>query len=58
MEVVLDKEKMVKAQKCLEDNGIDASETGIVLQALGYILLDMELENIIDWEYGGHGNKI
>ena len=32
-----------KAEKCLLDNGIDPDEVCTVLQALGYILLDVEL---------------
>lgn len=32
-----------KAQKCLEDNGIEADETATVLQALFYILFDTEI---------------
>lgn len=36
-------EKINKALQCLIDNGIEADEAWIVLQALGYILLDTEL---------------
>lgn len=32
-----------KAEQCLIDNGIDPDEADIVLQAIGYILLDTEL---------------
>lgn len=32
-----------KAEKCLADNGIDPDECCVVLQALGYILLNVEL---------------
>lgn len=32
-----------KAIQCLIDNGIEADEAEVVLQALGYILLDKEL---------------
>lgn len=32
-----------KAEQCLVDNGIEPDEALIVLQALGYILLDEEL---------------
>lgn len=32
-----------KAEQCLVDNGIKQDEAPIVLQALGYILLSMEL---------------
>ena len=37
-----------KAQKCLEDNGIEAGETATVLQALFYILLDTEIEDRLE----------
>ena len=43
------KEQVIKAQKCLADNGIDQEETATVLQALGYILLDKELEDLLEW---------
>lgn len=33
------------AKQCLIDNGIDEDEADTVLQALGYILLDVELYN-------------
>lgn len=39
----MNKEKIKKAEQCLIDNGIEEDEVEIVLQALGYILLDMEL---------------
>lgn len=32
-----------KAEQCLVDNGIEPDEAPVVLQALGYILLDEEL---------------
>ena len=32
-----------KAEQCLIDNGIEPDEAPVVLQALGYILLDEEL---------------
>lgn len=32
-----------KAERCLIDNGIEPDEASVVLQALGYILLDEEL---------------
>lgn len=37
------KTKIEKAIKCLIDNGIEEDEVQVVLQALGYILLDEEL---------------
>ena len=36
-------EHIKKAERILVDNGIDADEASIVLQALGYALLDVEL---------------
>lgn len=37
------KEDIKKAERCLIDNGIDPDEACTVLQAIGYILLDVEL---------------
>lgn len=37
------KENIKRAEKLLIDNGIEKDEASIVLQALGYILLDTEL---------------
>lgn len=42
-----------KAMQCLVDNGVDEDEAPVVLQALGYILLDKELEDLIDWDFKG-----
>jgi len=39
----ISKSQIKKAEKCLADNGIEKDETETVLQALGYILLDVEL---------------
>ena len=36
-------EQIKKAMQCLVDNGIEEDEACVVLQALGYILLDDEL---------------
>lgn len=37
-------ERMIgRAEQCLIDNGIEPDEASVVLQALGYILLDEEL---------------
>ena len=41
MEITM--EKIKAAEKCLIDNGIAEDEAEIVLQAIGYILLDAEL---------------
>lgn len=32
-----------RAEKVLSDNGIQADEVAVVLQAIGYVLLDTEL---------------
>ena len=48
---MITKEQALAAQKVLADNGID--DTGIVLQALGYILADEEWEDFIDWDMKG-----
>ena len=37
------KDDITKAEQCLIANGIDKDEVEIVLQAIGYILLDEEL---------------
>lgn len=37
------KADILAAEKCLIDNGIEADEAQTVLQALGYVLLDIEL---------------
>lgn len=36
-------ENRSRAEQCLIDNGIDPDDASVVLQALGYILLDEEL---------------
>ena len=41
--MLISNDKIQKAIQCLIDNGIDEDEAEIVLQALGYILLDEEL---------------
>ena len=35
-------EKIKAAEQCLIDNGIEMDEASVVLQAIGYILLDEE----------------
>lgn len=37
------KQDILLAESCLVDNGIEADEVSVVLQAIGYILLDVEL---------------
>ena len=46
----LTKEKVLAAQRVLMDNGIEPDETGIVMQALGCVLFDAELEDMIWWD--------
>lgn len=43
IKVEIPRENLRAAEQCLIDNGIDSEEAEIVLQALGYILLDIEL---------------
>ena len=42
-DVDIAEDAIMKAEKCLVDNGIDPDEAQTVLQAIGYILLDEEL---------------
>ena len=42
-QVSITQQKIQLAEQCLIDNGIDRDEAPVVLQALGYILLDQEL---------------
>lgn len=39
----INEEQINKAMRCLVDNGIEIDEACTVLQALGYIFLDVEL---------------
>lgn len=47
----ISKEDIINAEQCLIDNGIDEDEVQIVLQAIGYILLDLELYDEENDEY-------
>lgn len=47
----ISKEDIVAAEKVLLDNGIDADEVQVVLQALGYALLDLELYDMENDEH-------
>lgn len=40
---MISKEAIKKAEQVLIDNGIEEDEADIVLQAIGYVLLDAEL---------------
>lgn len=46
---VMTQQKLKAAQKVLVDNGIDAGESAVVLQALCYVLLDVETGDLLDW---------
>lgn len=39
----INEKQIESAEKVLVDNGIDSDEACVVLQALGYVLLDVEL---------------
>ena len=43
LDISISEEQVDKAIKCLADNGIDEDDACVILQALGYILLDEEL---------------
>lgn len=45
------KEDIKRTLKVLIDNGIEKDEAGTVLQAIGYTLIDTELEDLIPEEY-------
>ena len=45
---MLTQEDFNKAKQCLIDNGIEADEADVVLQALCYILLDEETEQYFE----------
>lgn len=40
---VISKEDIIRAEQILIDNGIDKDEASVVLQAVGYAMLDLEL---------------
>lgn len=44
---MINREQIKKALQCLADNGIDKDECPTVLQALCYILLDEEIEDLL-----------
>lgn len=44
------KEDIRRTMQVLVDNGIEPDEAATVMQAIGYTLLDMELEDLIDWD--------
>lgn len=46
----LNKGDFIRCQQCLCDNGVSADETATVLQALCYMLLGVETEDLLDWD--------
>ena len=46
----LTRNKILAAQRVLADNGIEISETPVVTEALGSILLDMDLSDLIEYD--------
>lgn len=45
VELVVGDDEIKRTEEILVDNGVDKDEVKIVLQALGYVLLDTELYN-------------
>ena len=43
---IIEDKMIVRAEKCLIDNGVEESEASTVLQAIGYILLDIDLYEV------------
>lgn len=43
----MNREKLLKAAQVLIDNGIDRDEVFTVLQAIGYVLCDLEIEDYL-----------
>ena len=46
----LTRKKILAAQRVLADNGIEISETPVVTEALGSILLDTDLSDLIEYD--------
>ena len=46
----LTRKKILAAQRVLADNGIETDETPVVTEALGSILLDMDLSDLIEYD--------
>ena len=49
-------DKITKLKECLKDNGIDPDEVDTVAQAIGFILLDEDIDQsvILDADHAGH----
>ena len=46
----LTRKKVLAAQRVLADNGIEISETPVVIEALGTVLLNMDLSELIEYD--------
>ena len=46
----LTRKKILAAQRVLADNGIEISETPVVIEALGTVLLNMDLSELIEYD--------
>ena len=46
----LTRKKILAAQRVLSDNGIEIPETPVVMEALGPVLLDMDLSDLIEYD--------
>lgn len=44
------KDRVLAAQRVLMDNGIDVGETDVIIEALGYILMDEDWEDLVEWD--------
>ena len=55
---IITDENIKRTWKVLEDNGIEKDECGYVLEAIGYTLLDEDLNKIIDHNLEQENSKI
>ena len=46
----LTRNKILVEQRVLSDNGIEISETPVVIEALGTVLLNMDLSELIEYD--------
>ena len=56
--IIINDENIKRTLKVLEDNGIEKDEFGYVLEAIGYTLLDEDLNKIIDHNLEQENSKI
>lgn len=48
--ILISNDKIKAAEKCLIDNGIESEEAATVLQAIGYILLNVDLYSDVEFK--------